>query len=386
MVAGRTLIEEAVTDLSLGYINVDASTTDSDTLQLPALRDYIGATDNRLIEGSYILCRSNVATSFDGGAVTLDEGSDITDTTATFNYTDNASNEMDLETVGDVFTIDSEDMLIIDIVTGSSQVTVIRGYNGTTAILHLDNAEMKIQPRGRWRSVLSHAFVAGPPPADTIELTRPLVGSPFTADVGALDIYFILSYRELTDAVNIALSKLWFQDRVPVTLDDTHNRFSITGTATWLTDPAQLFELKYRKTDSSDSSKNVIEVPVINRLIESDTDVVSVTLYDLPATPADWTLEVLGRHYYEVLATPDSTTTCPQPLARAAVKVEILMKIFNKLGKAAKDNYGIEMAIAEKELNKMKARYRQSMKAMNANLDEEWEGPEVPIRDEDLDW
>lgn len=292
--ARSALREAAAAELGIGYIDIAATDTDTDTVNCPAIRDIIGGTDARILEGMFVLNKD--------------------DTTAA----------------------------------------------------------------GQWRSVSSHSYAT-----DDIELTRAWTSS--TGDLATIDIYSLLTPTEMNDCIDVALGKLWYRDRASISLDATHNRYSLSS-LTWLTDPSQLMELKYRSVDSSDSSKDVREHPVVNRLIEVDADVLAVTLYDIPSSPTSYTLEVVGRHYYEALSTDASTTTCPLPLARAAIKYEFLKKIFNKLGQAAKQNFGMEMVLAENELERVRSRYRQAIVPVELTVEEPFYGPEVPVRDAEFDW
>lgn len=374
----QTLREEAAKELSLAFINIPCVGVDADTISIPGLRDLIGSTDNRIIEGSFVLVRSSSTSAFTVAAA-LSGAITASDTTITHN----GSTSLEAETPGDVITIESEDMLITDMDNANNTLTVVRGYNGTTAATHADTTAILSQLRGRWRSVLSHSFTG-----DAVELTRAIyqaAGSHTTTDLKACDVYFILTPKEMNDSIDVALSKLWFRDRASVSLDATHNRYSLS-TLTWITDPSQLMELKYRSVDSADSNKDVREHPVINRLIEVDADVLAVTLYDIPSVATSYTLEVVGRHYYEALSTDSSTTTCPLPLARAAIKYELLKKIFNKLGQAAKQNFGMEMVLAEQEIEKVRSTYRQAIVPVELTVEEPFYGPEVPVRDAEFDW
>lgn len=373
----EVLREDACKELGLAFIDVPCGATDADTLTSAGVRDLIGATDNRILEGAFVMLRNNVSTAYSTAAQL---SGDITAAATTITH--NGSVSLEAESVGDVITIESEDMLITDFDNASNQITVVRGYNNTTAAAHLDTTAITSQLNGRWRSIASHSFGT-----DAIELTRAIwqgIASP-AANVKKCDIYFILTPVEMNDCIDVALSKLWFRDRASITLNTTDNRYSLS-TLTWLTSGAQLMELKYRITDSANSNKDVRERPVVNRLIEVDADVLAITLYDLPSSTDDYTLEVVGRHYYEALATDASTTTCPLPLARAAIKYELLKKIFNKLGQAAKQNFGMEIVLAEQELERVRARYRQAIVPVELTVEEPYDGPEVPVRDSEYDW
>lgn len=369
----KTIRESSLSDLSLAILNIHGIASDGDTIGAAGIRDSIGATDNRLIEGAFLWVKSPQSVAF-AQACTL--GAAISSATAT-SITLTQTPTTDPVRVGDYVLCESEVMRVTALSilsTTSATATVVRGCLGTTAATHADTTAVTKYLYGQWRAISSHSFST-----DLIELVRGLVPSGTFTNRLLYDILFILTPTEVEECIGLALSKLWYRDRVSITLVDEDNQYNLTTSATWLTDPSQIISLDYRY------SQDLIarEVPVVNRKIESDADTVSVTLYDVPSSVDDVTLILTARRWYDALTQDDETTTCPTPLIRAQAKVEILERIFKKLGKSAKENYGMEIILCEKELEKMKARYRQAITPINLVQEEQINQLDVPVTDAD---
>jgi hypothetical protein len=166
---------------------------------------------------------------------------------------------------------------------------------------------------------------------------------------------------------------------VQITIVEDDNRYNITTNASWITDPGQIISIDYSHTD------DLLHrwIPSVNRRLLSSDDSLEVILYDVPAPYDEWAIQVTARRFYDAFVEDTDTVTCPLPLIRAQFKVEVLEKIFNKLGQAAKQNYGMEIAIAEKELEKMRLRYRQVITPVNMVVGEQFTAVDVPLYDVD---
>lgn len=371
----QVLREQSASELGLGMINLYGIAVDTDTVQTANIRDIIGATDNRLIEGAYFFLRTSYATAYTAAVTVSAGGATAAATSIGFSQTATAASAIK---EGDIIQFTSGEMVLVTDVTWnlgtSGSVTVVRGVLGNpTAVTAL--SAVSFITKTQWRAILSHSFST-----DRIELVRPIVGLGVLPL--AFDVYFILTPKELNECVDLSLSKLWYRDRITITLTEDVNEYNITDSGTWFTDPSQLIDMSYRFTDDSGFIR---EVAVTNRKIISEDDEVTVTLYDIPGTTADasWELVIQGRRWYSALTYDGDTTTCPLPLAKAQIKVDILEKVFNKLGKAAKENYGMELAIAEKTLEKMKSRYRQAITHTNPVLEHPYTAVDVPVTDAD---
>lgn len=375
--ATRQTIRETVTEqLQLGFIAVPCVWVDDDEITVTALRDRIGDTDNRLLEGSFVWVRtSNLAAQAYNSAITLKTPFITTTSQTTFLY--DQATQTSVPEIDDIIVVELENMLVTDVDLSTKTLTVIRGVNGTSAATHGSALAVTYLPKWQHRTVSSHSFST-----DKITLSRALKGSWTTSISGSLDFYLILSPKELNKCIDEALSELWTRSRDTITLNDTDNRYNLTTTITHLTDPSLLIDMWYRKEDTATSG--VREYPVVNRRIEVDDDVLSVTLYDLPSSPSDYSLVVESRKYYSALSTDVAVTTCPLPLIRAVTKVKVLEKIFNKLGASAKVNYGAELMHAREEKAQMYARYKQIITPINFSFDEPYTPPQVPISS--VDW
>jgi len=362
----RAIRELVIDDLGLGFIGLMGTNVSDVSFTSVPIRDLIGDTDNRILEGSFIFFRQENNAAYNSAA---DLNANITISQTTF-LVDQTIPGVE---VGDIFRIGTEAMLVTgidDMVSTQVGVTVERAVLGTTAATHSANDAINVYVTGQSRAVTSHSFST-----DTITITR---DSYVTGTTNFLyDIYFILNAHEINKSLDLALSKLWFKDEFSVTLTTTENQYDLTASASWLTDPGQIIGLDYRVID--DAGLITRDTPCVNRKIISDQDTIEVILYDRPSDNDNTTLRVTARRWYELVGNEDATITCPLPLARAASKVEVLTKVFNKLGKSAKENFGMELVLADKELEKMKARYKQSIQPVHLIQDEEIEPIVVPV-------
>jgi hypothetical protein len=378
LATSRRAIREAVmVDLGLGVINLHGQMTDGDSMVVTSVRDFLGDTDNRILEGAYVFFKNKVARIAYDGTATTSGGGTATQTTVSVLRTAAAYNPQ----VGDYIEIAGSEVVLLTAMeligaTGAFTGTIIRAMLDTTAEVWTNSDTIKQLHYGQWRAISSHSFST-----NTIELVR-TISPAATTSVQQFDVYFILTPKEIDDCINQALTKLWFKDKVSISLADDDNYYDLTSSASWLTDSTQIMSLDYRYTSDS----VIREWPSNHRKFEVTDDNVSVILYDIPSTVTGYSLYLTGRHWYEPLTHDYDTTTCPLPLIRAQAKVEVLQKIFNKLGPAAKQNYGQEMVLADAECERMRSRYRQAIIPIDLSLDEPWEGPEVPVRDGQYEW
>ncbi len=380
MTTKRAIREALVDDLGLGFINLRATGgADNVTIDIADIRDILGSTDNRLLEGSYILLKSNIDVAMTNAATLTTTLSDTTGTAVSVTQAGGSTVK-----VGDVMEINNVEYVVVTDITSTTDTvtacTVERGVLGTTASTATAGDAITIVAYGQWRSISAHSFAT-----DDVTVTRDYffeVGTPQLL----VDFYFILTPAEINNAIDLALSKIWYRDTFAITLVTTENEYDLTSSGSWLKDPSQLIDMSYRFI--SDDALTTTYTPCVNRRLLSDTDNLTVTLYDRPSDNVNTTLFVTGRRWYEATADDDATITAPLPLIRAAAKVEVLTKIFNKLGKSAKENFGMELTLTERELETMKARYRQAITPTNLIQDEQIEPIVVPVswRDEGNWW
>jgi hypothetical protein len=231
-----------------------------------------------------------------------------------------------------------------------------------------------------WRRVISYGF----PTTNNVTVSRDFTGNVNTND--KLDLFFILNPDEVKRCVNEALSELFREERLLITLDPAHTLYDVTTTNTWLLTKGQVQRVGFIYTDPSEAN-SVQEWAAPAYRWQESADALSIVLGSFPADCTNTKLVVTARRYYSTLTADANTTTCPLPLIRAAAKKAIMQEIWHELdGVRAKQMFGMEMAITEKDLSAARVTWRQNIVLRDPSMEEVYRGPEVPVDQGEWDW
>ena len=214
-----------------------------------------------------------------------------------------------------------------------------------------------------WRRINA---VSGPNVVCVQDFTNPPV------DDAAVQIYSILNPSEWRDAVNIALPKLYFEDRVSIPLVANTNLYTPTS-ADWLQSEGQILRYYFRDITSGATNIEEVSVPAV-RPIEED-NALSFYLLSTLADITNVSLVVVAKHPFDKLTSDAGTTKCPYDLLIGQSKIEALKLIWNRLGSArAKQLFGMHLVTAERELNQAKARWLPMATGEELRMEEAWLG------------
>ena len=231
-----------------------------------------------------------------------------------------------------------------------------------------------------WRRVISYGY----PTNNNVTVSRDFTGNVNADD--KLDLFFILNPDEVKQAVNGALSELFREERVLVALDSNNTLYDITTANPWLLTKAQVQRVGFVYTDP-DNASSVEEGAAPAYRWQESGDSLSIVLGAFPADCTNTKLVVTARRYYATLAADANTTTCPLPLIRAAAKKAILQEIWHKLdGGKAKQMFGMEMVLTERDLASARVTWRQNIVLRDPSMEEVYRGPEVPVDQNEWDW
>ena len=198
------------------------------------------------------------------------------------------------------------------------------------------------------------------------------------ADVanGAVDLHLILTPVDWNELIDLALRSLYFVDRTEET--PLSGVSSYTLTATWIQTVQQIERVIFQSESGSPVWTSEDDAGSFKKV--QDANAVTLLFGYMPDTLTGLKIIVEARHFYEVLANDAATTTCPVQLAREAVKVEALRRIWHILGeKDAKALFGQEMSQAELRLLDAKRLHVQQSSPSPLHVEGSQPGPEMAM-------
>lgn len=222
---------------------------------------------------------------------------------------------------------------------------------------------------------------------DQVSISRPFDDDiVLEADTPAV-IYNVLNPDEWNEAINEAMIKLYFHQRIEISIDDfvgsetplttaddkrqLFDLHSAAIDATWLQTKGMIVDLRYRERATGR------EVPIPRWRIQENANTLVLQLIDPVWATENFTIIVEAQRYYPRLNEDDWGTTCPTQLWQAAVEVSAYHKIIKKFGARFKAQFSQDLAIAERELYQMRAEVLPKLKSREYVLDEEWAGPDI---------
>lgn len=199
--------------------------------------------------------------------------------------------------------------------------------------------------------------------------------NPFTLGE-VVHVYFILQPDEWNLLINTALAKLFtttLHTIAPPTLSDNKSDYSLPA---WVSSREQVQRVVVRRAPTGQPIREA-EHPAWSVIVGDNQ--ATLLLHAPIAVDASTSLVVHLRKPYDKLASDAATTTCPEPLARAAVKVEALRMLWHLMGEEeAKRMFGSELQLAMSELAEAKARHMPKMLPQPLTSPQAFAGPELP--------
>jgi len=207
---------------------------------------------------------------------------------------------------------------------------------------------------------------------------------PGLAANDAVDIYLILTTVDWNAAINKALPRLFRVERVSITPVSGEPEYALAGPAPWLIAREQIEAVKIRKTDGTTLLYE--EAYPAWELSLTDNQA-TLRLHTLPEDVTDVLFIIEGRRFYDRLAFDSDTTTCPDELVKAAVRVEALSTIWSLMGmEAAKSMFGEELGLALNELGDAKRRFLPRVTPHPIQFPAPYVGPELALRPNEFRW
>lgn len=277
-------------------------------------------------------------------------------------------------------------LVIADLMPSGTPTTTVISLPGLADHIPDDKAAedcflyTKGQAAPEWRRVESYGY----PSNNNVTISRALTAAPTVSQ--ACDMFFILNPDEMKRCVNEALGELFREERVEVALDSAHTLYDITTAATWLTTKAQVMRVTFVYTDPTEAN-SVQEWAAPSFKWQESADTLKLVLNSLPSDCTNTKVAITARRYYAELSTDAGTTTCPLQLIRPAAKKSMLQEIWHKLDSTkAKQMFGMEMALTDKDLSAARMAWRQNIVIRDPGIEEVYTGPDVPVDQNDWPW
>jgi hypothetical protein len=196
---------------------------------------------------------------------------------------------------------------------------------------------------------------------------------PFAVN-DVVHVYLILTPADWNLAIDQALRNLFvtvFYSIAPPTLSETKTDYTLP---TWVSSREQVQKVVIR---TAPTGQPVVEREHPAWSVNVDGNAATLLLHTPLKVDANTSLVVHLRKPYDKLASDAATTTCPEPLARAAVKVEALRMVWHLMGEEeAKRLFGSELQIAMAELAEAKARFMPKLLPQPLVSPQRFLGPE----------
>lgn len=226
--------------------------------------------------------------------------------------------------------------------------------------LHLRDAFLVKQADGSFRRITAQS-------GNDLTVTD---GTTFSTN-DPVDILLLLSPDEWSGAVNTALRQLYQVVRYSTPIVSGQNEYTMPA---GLETRQQVLGVELQS--SSGSRVTLEDVGTIKWLEDSNTLTAHLTV--MPSVANDVDLVVVYKKPYDPLTSWDSTTTCPFVLAWRQSEVEAARRLFKKYGQEAKARFAAVLAVAERELARLKVELLPPLRTQDYAVDFEW-SPDMPL-------
>lgn len=213
--------------------------------------------------------------------------------------------------------------------------------------------------------------------ADDARLTLNADTAGVLANDDVVDVYSVLTPDDWNGAIDAGLVREGRRMQTTVTLTSGQPEYGLTALAAALVSKEQVEEVTLRHTDGT----NVLyEEPYPAYILRENDGVVTLQLHTVPGVLTNMTVEVYWKQFYTALATDAATTTCPDELAKAAVRVQALNVAWTIMGEeAAKDMFASELGKAIADLGDIRMQLRPRVKAVPIRHATPYSGPDLAV-------
>lgn len=222
--------------------------------------------------------------------------------------------------------------------------------------------DLNTSPMAEWRRIESVNAAM-----DSISINRAFTDLP-DAGCNAL-VYSLLKPTDYNDAINEALTPLYFPDRTTIETEATEREYTLP---TWISSKAQVLGVRYRSVANGRE-----EALPRFRLQESLQSGVKLVLMDAPWSPTQYDIIVEATRHHGRIDQDDYGTTCAEGLWQCAIEVAVIHKVLKKYGDRFKRQFMQDLMIAERSLAEAKARLLPVINATEYSQDDDWMGPDI---------
>jgi hypothetical protein len=216
------------------------------------------------------------------------------------------------------------------------------------------------------------------------ELTLSRDLNPVLSNGDTVDVFSILSPEDWNLVCDDAMENLGRNIRITVAPSSGVAEYDLTTTNTWLTRRNQVESVLVRRTDGTNL---LYEEPYSAYTLLENDNALTLQLHTVPSDLTNLSIIVLAKRYYATFATDAATTSCPDVLARAAVRVEALRMIYVLMGEEnAKGLFATELAESLDALEDAKREFLPRVKPIPIHFPVPYEGPDLAMQVEDWRW
>ena len=358
----ETLTLKQIRELILGDAGLimdalSAVFVDSNTYTIDKLADK--SPDPYRMRDSFLYKPSNDTTAAYTNAVTVNGAH-----TASVTILDYTSAGDDV-TAGDVIMVDSSEKMLVELVdAANNKLTVVRGFNGTTAAAYTGGETVEQAAGPEFRRVTNFNY----PTSNNVDLSR---GFTFNEDfVG--QIIFLIDPDDADKSINAALENPQVRtiERTPITFINNTNEYALP---TGIHSKTQILGVYLRDSSTSD----VIEQSAPAWKIIEDNNAATLHFIVIPTFSANVNFIVVWRKFFSPLTYDAETTTCPKELIVPQAEFELFKKIFKQHGDTARRMFAQDMALAEKRVQEYVAAVISPAETREYNINEPIYVPDV---------
>ncbi len=325
-------IRELITgDAGLLMDALSAINVTSTTYTIDKLADK--APDPYRMRDTYLYKPSNLTTVAYSNAITVNGAH--TAAVTTLDYTSAGDDAV----AGDVIMVDSAEKMLVELVDGTAdEMTVVRGYDGTTAVAYTGGETVVKAAGPEFRRVTDFDY----PTTNKVTIAR-----AFTFDEDFVgQVFFLISPDDINISINTALSNPQVRtiERTTITFVSNTNEYTLPS---GLHSKTQILGVYFRDASTSD----VMERSAPAWKIIEDDNALTLHFIALPTYNANVEFIVVWRKFFSPLTYDTETTTCPKELIVPKAEFELFLKIFKQHGDQSRRLFAQDMALAEKKVN-----------------------------------
>lgn len=317
------------------------------------------APDPYRMRDTYLYKPSNSTTVAYANAITVDGAHTAAVTVLT--YTSSGDDVV----AGDVIMVDSSEKMLVELEDAdNNKLTVVRGYDGTTAAAYTGGETVVKAAGPEFRRITEFDY----PTTNVVTIARAFT---FAEDfVG--QVFFLLDPDDIKTSINTALSNPQVRaiERTTISFVSGTNEYTLPM---GLHSKTQILGVYFRDASTSDVRE---ESAPAWKIIE-DGNALTLHFIALPAYNANVEFIVVWRKFFAPLTYDTETTTCPKELIVPKAEFELFLKIFKKHGDQSRKMFAQDMALAEKKVNEYIAAVISPAETREYNINEPIYVPDV---------